>query len=515
MQDAISANKSHQDYVDDYADREADIVSGNKPSTESSRWKKAYDYFYRPTKNDVGLGNVNTGRAILYLKGYLSEIGPGQKYEGDPLNLAQYGSNYRKLVRDLVDPQSDVTFKIAGLQIKHGDDVFANFYGNQYLTLPEDQQAALLTTAYKQGAPRIIRNYQNNPDLLVGAAVPTLSRPEAGDGAPFTLFNHPVFKKLLTRRVRMAGTLDPEGESAAAEAPNSGLNLPSQGANPAPGPIGNPWSGSSGAGSRGADSWGSDGQPGNAVRYPSSWSPSSSPSSSPSWPPSPDVRRFDPNLAAPSLGTPSPALSRPRGDLGGSFDSDRVDRWTGNAATSLPPTFAGVMPAGFGPGFGLIRSNDSSNDGGQDLSRQDLSRQDIWRQDLSRSAGVPSDPTTATTNTPWGSAYTSPMPFDPWNRASSAPWQVPSVANLGANGVPPTLPAQSPPWLQFALPSPPNPEIWQEGMPENVPLPATPLSGGGILGSLPIFSGSRGLLDLDPEALTYGASYGASYGPWA
>ena len=443
------------------------------------------DYLFRPTKSDVGRGNVNTGRAMMYLKEYLSEVGPGKKYEGDPLNLAQYGNDHHKLARDLVYARNDLTFKMAGLMTKHADDVFANLYGNQYLSLPDDQQAALLVTAYKQGVPRIIRNYQNNPDLLVGAAMPTLSRPEAGNGARFAIFNHPMFQKLLKRPIRIAGAFDPEGETAAAEAPNSGLNLPNQGANPAPSPIGNTWSGTSGTGSwgagtsgtdsSGANSWGSAGQPGNAVRYPASW------------PPSPDVRRFDPNLAAPSQAIASPAVSRPHSDLGGTFDSDRVDQRTGNAAALPLPTLGGVMPAGFGPNFGLT----SSNDGGQNFSR---------------SPGVPFDPATATTNAPWGGAYTSSMPFDPWNRASSAPWQVPLVANLGANlgadGVLPTLPAQSPPWLRFALPSPPTSGLTPEIMPEDWPLPATPFSSGGILGSLPIFGTSRGLFD--PEALTYG-----------
>jgi hypothetical protein len=480
----------HEYYADDYADRAPDIVSGEKPPTKSNWLAKVIDYIRRPTKNDVGWGNVNIGSAILYLNGYLSEVGPGKKYEDDPLNLGQYRNNYRKLVFDLVDPQNDLTFKIAGLVIKQADDVFGNLYRNQYQSLPEDQQAALLATAYKQGVPRIINNFRANPDVLLGV-IPTLSNPATGDGGPFTLFNYPTIKNLLNRLLRSSGALDPAGGMVAAEASNARLNLPGQGANSAASPVSGPWSGS----------WGGAGdQRSNAVRYPSFW------------PPSPDVRPGGPNLAEPSQGVGSFALRKPHGDVGSAYgatldssfasqtspnaapiggdflsmmsaelarinaanrgaDGDTVARsamhrpypwlpnwlmpqvgpaaherfalplWDGadqrarNAAAPLPPAFRGFMPAGFESSFGPTRSND----GGQDISG---------------SAGRPSDPTMVTADTPWAGAYTSSMAFDPWNQTRSYAWPMPS----SANDVLSTVPEQSPSWLQSAMPSGPIPE---------------------------------------------------------
>ena len=130
-------------YENDFLARESDIVSGKKPSVESGFWRRVADYIIHPTKNDVGWGNINVGSARLYLDMYLAEVRPGGKYEGDPLNLAQYKNNYRKMAEDLGNWENDLTFKIAGLVIKRADDVFANFYDNQYLLLPEDQLTSL------------------------------------------------------------------------------------------------------------------------------------------------------------------------------------------------------------------------------------------------------------------------------------------------------------------------------------------------------------------------------------
>lgn len=476
----------HGYYADDYADRESDIKGGKKPSTESNFIERAFDYIRRPTKNDVGWGNVNIGSAILYLREYLSEVGPGKKYEGDPLNLAQYESNYRKMAADLVDPRSDLTFKMAGLVLKRADNAFVNIYDDQYLLLPEDRQAALLVTAYKQGVQRIINNVQT--DLLVGS-VPVLSDPAAGDGAPFTLFNYPTIKNLIRRPIRFGAPVDPASEIAGAEAPNPGSDSPGRGVDavPSQGPGSSPW----------RNSWGGAGDLRNkTVQY-------ASPSQS-----SPNFHPYGADLSEPSQNTalePMSALRKPYGDLddaqfdrapalrtnpnaepnGNDFLSrlaatlarinsstsgangiatarptaneiptwlprsglrlgmsginervapplwNWVDQGTHDATAQLPSTFEGFMPPGFNSNFGWIWPN-----GG---GRED-----------SALADVPSGSTVGTSNTPWGGAYSSPASLnDLWNQTSSYAWRAPFRANSAF----PAMPAQLPSWLQSVMPS--------------------------------------------------------------
>src|SRR5438445_724280 len=108
-----------------------------------------------PTSMDVGWGNMNVGTAIQMLRQYLTRTGAGEIYAGDPLGLRQYADNYARLARDLANPRSDLTVKMSGLLLSKADEIFANAYQTQYLSLPEQDQAQLLVTASKQGLSKI------------------------------------------------------------------------------------------------------------------------------------------------------------------------------------------------------------------------------------------------------------------------------------------------------------------------------------------------------------------------
>lgn len=94
----------------DYLTRLSDIQSGAKPSSGLStdfisQIKNIIDYVTHPTKSDLGMGNINLGSAIFYIQDYLSQTGPGQLYEGDPLQLSRYAnSGSSQIARDLTDP---------------------------------------------------------------------------------------------------------------------------------------------------------------------------------------------------------------------------------------------------------------------------------------------------------------------------------------------------------------------------------------------------------------------------
>jgi hypothetical protein len=169
-----------------FFDRASDIVDGAKPGG-------TFAQLFNPTMMDVGWGNLNVGNSVLTLQNYLTQTGPGQTYEGDPLGLAKYGSDYSQFAADVANPASDVTFKIAGLNIAALNSSFANNYGSQYTNLPQNERDAYLVTGYKQGLSQIESNVPRN--TING--IPTLPSPSAGDGGPFALANYGTVDNLL------------------------------------------------------------------------------------------------------------------------------------------------------------------------------------------------------------------------------------------------------------------------------------------------------------------------------
>jgi hypothetical protein len=79
------------------------------------------DRFDNPAFFDGGPGNIKIRTAIGVLQNY------NQMYpDSDPLELKRYNQRYNLLVRDLKDPDSDTTVKIAGVVAREGQNVFAN-----------------------------------------------------------------------------------------------------------------------------------------------------------------------------------------------------------------------------------------------------------------------------------------------------------------------------------------------------------------------------------------------------
>jgi hypothetical protein len=181
----------HHVVAHDYAKREPEIRLG------LNSYKKWYEQPLHPTAMDVGWGNVNVGTAILGLEQYLARTGPGERYAGDPLGLSQYADNYAKLARDLANPKSDLTVKMSGLLLSKADEIFANAYQGHYLSLPEQNQAQLLVTAYKQGLNKIMQKVEDFP----AGDLPPLPDPNAGDGAGTTALNFPLIKRLLSDKI--------------------------------------------------------------------------------------------------------------------------------------------------------------------------------------------------------------------------------------------------------------------------------------------------------------------------
>jgi hypothetical protein len=116
------------------------------------------DRFEHITLNDVGPGKVQLKTAIDYLDKYNSAFP-----DGDPLDLKKYNQHYDVLLRDLKDPDSDVTFKISGLIAKDGDEFFrTNLPQGAWDALPHDQQTALLTQYYARGKANVANTISAN-----------------------------------------------------------------------------------------------------------------------------------------------------------------------------------------------------------------------------------------------------------------------------------------------------------------------------------------------------------------
>jgi hypothetical protein len=128
---------------------------------------------------DVGLGNIKIRTAISMLQNY------NQMFSvSDPLNLKRYNQRYDLLVRDLKDPDSNTTAKIAGLVAREGQDFFVNAMTPQrWAALNDDQRAALLTKYYAVGKERM----QN--DFVSKGGNPNTYTPDfKGDGSDIYLY---------------------------------------------------------------------------------------------------------------------------------------------------------------------------------------------------------------------------------------------------------------------------------------------------------------------------------------
>lgn len=129
-----------------------------------------YDRFWHVTLNDVGPGKVQLKTAIDYLKKYDSDFP-----ETDPLNLKNYKQHYDTLLKDLKDPDNDVTFKISGLISKGGIEFFrVNLPNGAWDALSKDQQTALLTQYYARGKANVANSIDTDkgdgftPEQIVG-----------------------------------------------------------------------------------------------------------------------------------------------------------------------------------------------------------------------------------------------------------------------------------------------------------------------------------------------------------
>jgi hypothetical protein len=104
--------------------------------------------------------------------------------DADPLDLRRYNDHYDLLVRDLKNPDSDVTIKIAGLVAREGQDFYRKaMTPERWAALSEDQRAALLTKYYAVGKERM------EDDFLKGGGNPKAYVPNLnGDGSDMYLY---------------------------------------------------------------------------------------------------------------------------------------------------------------------------------------------------------------------------------------------------------------------------------------------------------------------------------------
>lgn len=122
---------------------------------------------FNPIFFDIGPGNIKIRTAILMLQNY-NRMFP----DSDPLGLKQYNNRYDLLVRDLKNPDSDTTVKIAGLVAREGQDFFVNAMTPQrWGALGEDQRAAALTKYYAVGKERM------EDDFRKQGAIPAPTHP--------------------------------------------------------------------------------------------------------------------------------------------------------------------------------------------------------------------------------------------------------------------------------------------------------------------------------------------------
>jgi hypothetical protein len=142
-----------------------------------------FNKYLRPVINpalfDIGPGNVKIRTAISMLQNY-DQMFP----DSDPLNLKRYNQRYDLLVRDLKDPDSNTTVKIAGLVAREGQDFFLNAMTPQrWAALSDDRRAALLTKYYAAGKERM------QDDFVSKGGNPNTYTPDFnGDGSDIYLY---------------------------------------------------------------------------------------------------------------------------------------------------------------------------------------------------------------------------------------------------------------------------------------------------------------------------------------
>src|SRR5262249_41832452 len=127
-----------------------------------------------------GPGNIKIRTAISMLQNY-NRMFP----DSDPLGLKQYNDRYDLLVRDLKNPDSDTTVKIAGLVAREGQDFFTKAMTPQrWSALSDDQRGAALTKYYAVGKERMEDDFQKQ------GANPGMYTPDFyGDGSDMYLYD--------------------------------------------------------------------------------------------------------------------------------------------------------------------------------------------------------------------------------------------------------------------------------------------------------------------------------------
>jgi hypothetical protein len=138
------------------------------------------DRLTNPVLFDIGPGNIKIRTAISTLQNY-NRMFP----DSDPLELKRYNSHYDLLVRDLKNPDSDTTVKIAGLVAREGQDFFSKaMTPPRWGALGDDQRAAALTKYYSVGKERMEDDFHKQ-----GANPGTYTPDFNGDGSDMYLYN--------------------------------------------------------------------------------------------------------------------------------------------------------------------------------------------------------------------------------------------------------------------------------------------------------------------------------------
>ncbi|HEY2710743.1 MAG TPA: LysM peptidoglycan-binding domain-containing protein [Caulobacteraceae bacterium] len=103
-------------------------------------------------KMDIGNGNINLGEAIGAVNNYLAN----PAFKDDPLGLSMYKGNYLGLATDMMSPDADVTFKVAGLLLKRVDSFYTDNHNADYFNaLGTPTQDLMLDNGYRFGLPRL------------------------------------------------------------------------------------------------------------------------------------------------------------------------------------------------------------------------------------------------------------------------------------------------------------------------------------------------------------------------
>src|ERR1043166_7760717 len=142
--------------------------------------EKIINKLANPVFWDVGPGAVNIRTAIQSLQNY-NRAFP----DSDPLDLKRYNDRYDLFVRDLKNPDSDTTIKIAGLVAREGQDFYRKtMTPERWAALSEDEQAAALTKYYAVGKERMEDDFAKQ-----GGVARTYTPDFNGDGSDMYLYD--------------------------------------------------------------------------------------------------------------------------------------------------------------------------------------------------------------------------------------------------------------------------------------------------------------------------------------